>query len=422
MNISSNHWMAAALWAAALMLPMTLGGCTESGEAPVEAQTDPAKHEHDGEAGHAGESGHGEHEEEEDHAEEALVNLTPAEMNEFGIELCTAGPGTVELSRSLPGEVILNPNRVAHITPRVPGVVSEVRVTVGDHVKQGEVMAVLISRELAQAKSAYLAALSRLDLAEANFQRAEDLWRQEITSEADYLAARQALEEARVNARLAERELYALGLVEEKVANLAEQPEQNLARYELTAPIDGEVVQRRVTEGEVLHENPAEPPFVVADLSNVWVQLTVYPKDLAAIRPGQEVTITADQGLETIGRIEYVSPVVGEATRTATARVVLENPDGLWKPGLFIQGHVQTDELVADVVVPRTALQTMDGRTIVFVQTPGEFEPRPVEVGRSNGKRVQIVSGLKPGQRYVAVNPFILKAEMTKGAFGGHAH
>ncbi|MDN5870117.1 MAG: efflux RND transporter periplasmic adaptor subunit [Nitrococcus sp.] len=417
MNTSSNSRIAAALWVTVLVLPLALSGCMESGETTAaEAPDGPAGRMHSGEAGH--EDGRGE----QGHTEEALVNLTPAEIDEFGIKLRTAGPEIIELSRSLPGEVTLNPDRVAHVTPRVPGVASGVRVIVGDQVKEGEVMAVLVSRELAQAKSAYLAALSRLDLAEANFRRAEDLWRQEITAEADYLAARQALEETRVNARLAERELYTLGLSEKQVASLTEQLEQNLARYELTAPIGGEVIERHITEGEVVPDNPAEPPFVVADLSNVWVQLTVYPKDLAAVRPGQEVVITPKEGgQKAVGTITYVSPIVGEATRTATARVVLDNAKGRWKPGLFVTGRVRIDELSAEVVVPKSALQTMEGQTVVFVHTPEGFEARPVKVGRTDANSAQIVSGLAPGQRYAA-NAFILMAGLREGSFQGHSH
>lgn len=417
MNLSGHRTTAAMFWAAVLILPVTLAGCSESAQAPAGA----AGQAHAGEAGHEGEGG-GEHGE-QGHAEEQLVNLTLAEIEEAGIELGTVGPGTVALTRELPGEVTLNPTRVAQVTPRVPGVIREVRVSVGDHVKEGEVMAVLVSRELARAKSEYLAALTRLDLARADLQRVETLWRKKIAPKAKYLAAKQALKESRLAVRLAERELDALGLSEAQIANLPEQPDKALARYELTAPISGEVVKRSITKGEVLPENPTEPAFVIADLSNVWVQLTVYPKDLAAIQTGQQVVITTQAGrLETTGTIAYVSPIVGESTRTATARVVLDNPKGRWKPGLFVTARVHTEKVIADVVVPQSALHTIEGQTVVFVKTEEGFKPQPVEVGRSSEKRAQIVSGLKPGLTYVAANGFILKAELLKGSFGGHGH
>lgn len=417
MNTARNRGTTAALWLVPLMLAVVLAGCSKSGDVPVSAQPRAA-----GEAQHAGDAGQGEHEE-EGHAEEAVVRLSQAQRAEFGIELRKAGSGSVALTRELPGEVTTNPTRTAQVTPRVPGVVDEVSVTVGDHVKQGQVMAVMTSRELARAKSEYLAALSRLDLSRANFDRVAKLWKLQITPKADYLVARQAREEAQVAVRLAKHELHALGLSEAEVANLAKQPEKKLASYELTAPIGGEVVERSITEGEVVSDNPVKPPFIVADLDNVWVQLTVYPKDLAVIQPGQEVEITAQGGLpRTTGTIAYVSPIVGKGTRTGTARVVLANPEGRWKPGLFVTGRVDTAQVPGEIVVPESALQTIEGKTVVFVQTDEGFEPRPVEVGRSNGEHVQIVSGLQPGDTYVAANGFILKAELLKGTFAGHSH
>lgn len=427
MNLSGHRTTAAVFWTAALLLPVTLAGCSESGGAPAEAQASTDGRGHAKEATHEGQANHGGHEKEghekKGHAGEKLVSLTAEEIDEYGIQLRTAGAGTVAKSRTLPGEITLNPTREAEVTPRVPGVVREVGAIVGDHVEEGDVLAVLTSRELAQAKSEYLAALTRLELARTDLQRVETLWRQKIAPKAKYLAAKQALKEARLAVRLAERELDALGLSQEKIANLPEQPDKALARYELTAPINGEVVKRSITKGEVLPKNPAKPAFVVADLSTVWVHLTVYPKDLAAIQTGQTVVITAQEGrLKTTGTIDYVSPIVGEETRTATARVVLENPKGRWKPGLFVTARVRTEKVAADVVVPQSALHTIEGQTVVFVKTDEGFKPQPVEVGQSSGEVAEIVSGLQPGQKYVAAKGFILKAELLKGTFSGHSH
>lgn len=425
MKLLHHKWMTVVLAISAPPLVLISGGCAEASPSMTAAQVQPSAHEHEGEDGHGGGAAHAEHEGQahQGHEGEKVVNLSPREIKEFGVEVRSAEPGTVKLTRTLPGEVVLNPTGVAHVVPRVPGVVREVRVGVGDHVEEGEVMAVLISRELARAKSEYLAALTRLDLAKADFQRARKLWQQNITSEAEYLQAKQALAEARLDVRLAKRELQALGLSKKELERLKDQPHQSLARYELTGPISGEVIERHLTEGEVAHRDPTHPPFVIADMSNVWVKLTVYPDDLAAIQPGQKVVVTTkDARLKATGTIAYVSPTVEEATRTATARVVLENPEGKWKPGLFVTGRVITGTPSSQVVVPKSALQTLDGEKVVFVKTREGFKPQPVEVGRSNGQRVQIVSGLKPGQRYAAANAFILKAALLEGTFSGHHH
>ncbi|MGH9204772.1 MAG: efflux RND transporter periplasmic adaptor subunit, partial [Vicinamibacterales bacterium] len=156
--------------------------------------------------------------------------------------------------------------------------------------------------------------------------------------------------------------------------------------------------------------------FVVADLGTVWVNLTVYPKDLPLIELGQTAVITATQsGLQGQGTIRYIRPLLSEETRTSRARVVLDNPDGRWRPGLFVTAKVVTGEIEVALRVPRSALQTIEDRTVVFVQTARGFEPRPVELGRGGDDHVEVVAGLDPGKRFVANGAFTLKAELGKG-------
>ena len=112
-----------------------------------------------------------------------------------------------------------------------------------------------------------------------------------------------------------------------------------------------------------------------------------------------------------------------EGTRTATARVVLNNPDGSLRPGLFVTAKVTIGNLPAKIVVAKSALQTFEGKTVVFVRTVKGFEPKPVELGRQNDAVAEVLSGLAPGQTYVAKGSFTLKAHLSKGAFGdGHNH
>lgn len=410
---------------------------TEDGHGEAEHAED-AHEGHDHAAEQSEEAGHEEHGHEEGQSEDShaghehedgegsgTIQLSNEELSEFGIELQTAEAGPLASVLSLPGEVVFNPNLVAHVTPRVPGVVQRVAKGIGDVVEAGEVLAVLDSRELAQAKSAYLAAQAKLELAQANFEREKDLFEQEIAPEAEFLQARQALREAEIDLQLAERELHALGLNEQQVASLPEQEEEALTRYEMTSPIGGTIIERHLTQGEVLPAQPSEPPFVVASVNTVWVQLTVYPKNLGQVRPGQEVRITADNTTASAtGTIDYVSLQVREGTRTALARVVLSNEDSTWRPGQFVAAQVRLSDTQANVVVPVSALQTVEGQTVVYVQTPEGFEPRPVEVGRRNQERVEIHSGLQTGERYAATNTFTLKAEQGRGLLehAGHVH
>ena len=358
------------------------------------------------------------------HGEETeALRLDDEELAEFGIELASAGAGTLLVEVELPGEVTLDPDLLVHITPRVPGVVREVHKRLGHTVNAGDLLAVLESRELAEGKAAFLAAGERLELERSNLERETYLHERNISSEQDYLESKQAEAEARISLHSAEQRLRALGLSEDAFASLKNQPEGGLTRYEMRAPLDGTIVDKHITRGEMLHEESLA--FVIADLSRVWIVLTVYQKDLALVREGLTATIVASHGLGQVsGTIEYVSPILDEHTRTTTARIVVSNTKGQWRPGLFVTGRVLLDRVDASVVVPKTAIHTIEDQRVVFVHTDDGFVPHTVQLGRSDADDVEILAGLEPGDRYVSKNGFVLKAEMNKAAFehAGHGH
>jgi len=197
---------------------------------------------------------------------------------------------------------------------------------------------------------------------------------------------------------------------------------ESLAPYELATLIDGVIIQRHITQGEAVTQD--HEAYVIADLQTVWLDLSVYQRDLPRVRVGQAVRITTGQGgPEAEGTISYVTPVVDEKTRTATARIVLPNPSGEWRPGMFAIGIVTTNDVQVPLAIPRTAVQTMDGASVVFVATEDGFVPRVVESGRVGETDIEILSGLQPGERYVTRGGFTLKAEFAKGSFeSGHSH
>ncbi len=196
----------------------------------------------------------------------------------------------------------------------------------------------------------------------------------------------------------------------------------SLASYELKTLIDGTVIAKHITQGEAVSRQ--NETFVIADLSTVWVDLSIYQRDVARVRVGQPVTISPGHGLpEASATISYVAPVVNQETRTATARLVLPNPEGIWRLGMFVTGRVLVEETQVSVAVPRTALQTMHEETVLFIKIEDGFRAEPVTLGRSGETHVEILSGLRAGERYVARGGFTLKAELSKGAFGdGHTH
>lgn len=198
--------------------------------------------------------------------------------------------------------------------------------------------------------------------------------------------------------------------------------DESLAPFDVTTLIAGTVIEKHISLGEAVSRD--RDTFVIADLSTVWIDLTVCQRDLDRIRVGQPVRMfVGHEPSPDAGRIGYVTPVVDEVTRTATARVVLPNPRGAWRPGMFVTGRVLVDRADVPLAVPRTALHTHDGGSVVFVATDDGFAPRAVHTARAGADLVEIADGLSPGERYVARGGFTLKAELEKGSFGhGHSH
>lgn len=310
--------------------------------------------------------GHEDHSEDEhaEHDEGGAIRLTAEVMREFGIEIKIATDGSIARSVRLPGEVVFNADRIAHVSPTVEGSVKRVNVSVGDHVEAGQTMAVLNSRELAAARSEYLAAVARLELAQENLSRDRRLFAEKVGTKRAAIASKQAYRESEIALSQAENTLHALGYSHQQITRLTELEDTAFNTYEMLAPLSGIVTQRHITIGEVIGLDDDDAPFVVADLSSVWVNLTVYQRDLAHVRAGLPVSVEFGSNIpDAQGTVAFVSPALDETTRTATARVVLDNPRGDFCPGLFVSGLVETGQAIAAVVVPNSAVTELDGRT-----------------------------------------------------------
>ncbi|MBK5654012.1 divalent metal ion exporter adaptor subunit IhpB [Nitrobacter sp. 62-23] len=195
---------------------------------------------------------------------------------------------------------------------------------------------------------------------------------------------------------------------------------QSLTPYELKASLAGTVIDRQITLGEYASEQ--KPAFVVADLSTVWVDFSVYRRDLNRVSVGDEVLIDPADGGTPIGaKISYLSPVGSSDTQSAIARAVVPNTGQRLRPGLFVTGRLTLSAKKVGVAVKSSALQTVENRTVVFVRNGDKFEARDVEVGQRDPQLVEITFGVLEGDVYAAQNSFIVKAEMTKGA-GGDEH
>lgn len=197
------------------------------------------------------------------------------------------------------------------------------------------------------------------------------------------------------------------------------QNNDTLATYPVTAPIPGTVLAKNLSPGTVATEQSS---FTLVDLSTVWAEFQVFRRDLGRVRVGQRVTFTVGDG-ETTGEgiITWLSPVGSAVTQSITARVVLDNADGRWRPGLTVTGTVHLGAAEVPVAVRTTALQTFRDFTVVFARVGETYEVRMLELGRRDADHAEVLAGLKPGTRYVTANSFLVKADIEKSG-ASHDH
>jgi len=349
---------------------------------------------------------------EEKQADEGRITMTAEQVAAAGIQVAAVDRGVLVSRVAVAGVLAANQDRLARVTARVGGTVAEVRKSLGDQVARGDVLVVIESREIAETKGEFLAALRQAALAESTLAREARLWKQRVSAEQDFLAARTAAEEVRIRVDLSRQKLSALGLSDAEVAGLPRQPVAALRRLEVRAPITGQVTARAAVLGAAV-AGDAEL-FSVADLSTLWVDMAIPPRDLPMVRQGQAVTVAGEGDVKGEGRIVFLSPLLDAETRSARAAAELGNADGQWRPGGFASVSLATAERRVPALVPRTALQEIDGKKVVFARTAEGFQRREVELGGESGAAVEIVSGLDPGTEIAVANSFLLKAELGK--------
>lgn len=337
--------------------------------------------------------------------------MTDEQVRAAGIAVEQAAPAPIRSTLQLPGQIRFNEDRTAHVVPRVAGVVDSVAADLGQAVRRGQVLAVLSSAAVSELRSELLAAQKRQALARATFEREQRLWQEKISPQQDVQQAEQALREAEIALANAHQKLQALGAGAGSGA---------LNRFELRAPFDGTIVEKHLALGEAVKEDASV--FVLSDLSRVWAEVEVAARDLRQVRVGAKVTVRSSAFDETAtGTVAYVGPLLGELTRTAKARITLANPQGAWRPGLFVTVELTTAEASAPVTVAEAAVQQLGDKPVVFQQVPGGFVPRPVELGRGDGQRIEILRGLQAGAPHAAAGSFVLKSEAGKGS-ATHTH
>ncbi len=355
--------------------------------------------------------------------EEASMKLSDRQIaaGNFAIREVTAG--TLSKRIVVPGTIVPSGERIAKVSVRLVGTVAELRKRLGDNVREGDVLAIIESREVADAKSQYLAARVAFDLQETLFNRSKSLFESKVSSENDYLRSKTAFEDIRIKFDVARQKLFALGLTGDQIAALPQQPVESLRLQELRAPMSGRIAERRVDLGSLVgREGQESELFVIVDSRVVWAELALPATDLAVVREGQQISVETGPGADSMpATIMFVSPLLDKETRLARVVASVDNPSHALRPGMFITAHIPFQQIQTDIVVPKTAVQSVDGQSAVFVRTSEGFEPRKIITGREDGKSFEVISGLSPGDRIATANTFVLKADLGRGE-AGHAH
>lgn len=431
---------------------------------------------------------------------EARAVLSDEAIKNAGIQIKTAGPEKIKNILHLTGEIGLNEEKVVHIVPRLDALVKQVFKDLGDQVREGEILAVLESRELADAKINYLAAgkqsqlatddlkreiliyentkimldilereldletiysrlkglvigksreqllpaYARLKLSQSVFQREKGLFAKGISSESEYLLAlenyksseakyialrekiayngqwairqkKRTEEMEQLNVQTANQKLLSLGLKRRGIEALKNEQAHVFTQYELRSSLSGLVIKKHITTGEAVKKD--DDIFLLADLSDVWVNIAIPAKDIKNVHLGIKIIIKSEPlGIQSTGRLTYLDSIIDPMTRTVTGRVVIPNPKGDWRPGTFVTADLILDERTVPIAIAREAVQSLRDWSVVFVKYGDTFEARPLELGASDASHWEVLDGLAEGEQYVTQNSFVVKAEIEKSS------
>jgi len=338
----------------------------------------------------------------EAHADEGKITLSDAQIATAGIRVApviAGGAGSIELPATIEGD----PQGVQVVSAAIGGRVVALNRNLGQSVGRGETLAVIESREAAQLKGEVEASQARLALARSNLAREERLFKERVSPEQDLIAARTAATEARIAYDQARGQVSAAG-----------GGGGGLNRIGITAPISGQVIARSVVLGQTVASD-AEL-YRVANLSSVSISLNLQPVDAGRVRPGNTIVISAP-GRQANARVSFVSPALDAQTKLVPVIATLDNRAAQWRVGEAVTASVQLagESGGATITVPAAAIQTVEGKSVVFVRTKTGFQAVQVALGDNAGSSVVVRSGLKGGEQIATTNSFTLKAEVGKG-------
>ncbi len=383
---------------------------------------------------------HGDHGHTDAHADE--VTLTPEAIKRYDIQIGKVRKQVMASEFVAPARVAFNADAMAHVGSSVTGRVADLKIKLGDAVKKGDVLAVIDSPELGESQSDFLLKNTAADTARPAVQLAKNAYDRakqlldlsqgialaEVQKrEADLRTAEGALRTAESSATAAENKLHLYGMSQDSVATLLKTGEI-APQYRVLAPIDGQILEREVTLGELVRPD-RDALLIIADLSKVWVIADVPEARIGEVGKGSvsRVKVATLKGKVLEGTVTYIAPALDSNTRSAKVRIEIKDDNGVLRPGMFAHATISppaTDAAEAVLAVPEEAIQTVEGGPAVFVPCEGEpntFAKRAVTIGKPAAGMVQVLTGLNEGDSVIVSGSFILKAELGKNG-AAHEH
>jgi cobalt-zinc-cadmium efflux system membrane fusion protein len=386
-----------------------------------------------------------------------LVHIPKDAEREAGLSVEEAQDRKLDICVDVTGEVLANANTTTHVTTPVTGRITQILVRIGDHICEGKPLLIVRSTDLEQAESDMLQneqqvrsdlkqALVQIDcdtataeaqvkLSEKIYQRLKNLVEEKIASQADFQAAQTQFVKDQIAVDSLKRKREAtISLSKEKMKLVTEPAKTKLRLLGVSdeeinevvktqvvdpmvpvlSPEDGIIVERLVNVGELI--DPTKPLFTIGDFHSVWLKADVFEKDIPKVSLGQPIELQVDSFPDRIfeGKLDYVANQVDPDTRTLAVRAEVANPQNLLKPKMFGRMKILVGQHNA-LAVPITAVQDARTEKVVYVPAgPDTFEERKVKLGAESGQYVEVVSGLKPGERVVTNGSFDLRAEAVR--------
>jgi len=339
-----------------------------------------------------------------------LIQVPAGAMNRVKIE--PVGTHRIAHGITAPGEVVVDPKRVAKVTSRINGQVERIYVQLGDRVVTGQPLIALESPQLDELVQEYLVSKSQAVVAGVNYQRSQRLYEEKVISERRLIEDRGHHLETTARHQHIREKLQGMGLTAAEFRELEQGSHQEGHRYLLRAPLSGRIVSQNVVLGQGVA--PANDLVEVVDTSFVWVFANLSIEDARRFKEGDTATIVPKGGEPLTAPLTYMAPIADERTRTVTVRFEVPNPTGALKPHEYVEAHLSIEGPPV-LAVPRTAVSVVDNARGVFIQRPEGFTFAPIQTGREDGGWIEITQGIANGDQIVTAGTFDLKTEWLKG-------